>query len=175
MLDSFPDVVFSLLAVIGSLGVISIRGSVIGQATAWVLAAVGCAGSFASASAPLLAGLFLLSVLAMSSGLLFLAALRAPIPKEEFAKLSTSRVVIRFLSSVAVCVGVVLLVEERLHIVSWAAVSRGPASFSPDLIRGQTLASWLLGSGPSTVLACGLLLLIAVLVPLVLSSKEERE
>ena len=175
MADLLFDVLWGLAAVSGSLGVMLIRGSLVTQATLWAIAGFGCAGAFAAAAAPVVAALFFLSVLVMSGGLLLLVDSESQVAEADKAKRSTSRLIIRFLSAVAVWVGVVLWVQETSRTVSWLGVSSPLSTYPTGLVGGEVLASWFLGSAPSTAVACGLLGLVAILAPLVLSSKEESE
>lgn len=175
MADLLFDVFWGLAAVSGSLGVMFVRRSVATQSTLWALAAFGCAGAFAAAAAPLVAALFFLSALVMSCGVLLLVEFESEIADADRVRLSTARLVIRFLSAVAVWVGFVLWVQESPGTVSWLGASSPLSTYSPDLIDGEALASWFLGSVPSTAFACGLMCLVAILAPRVLSSKEELE
>ena len=175
MTDLLFDVLCGLLAVSGSLGVMCVRRSVVAQTALWALAAFGCAGAFAAAAAPVVAALFLFSVLAMCGGALLLVDSESQFAEADLVKLSTSRVVIRFLSAVAVWVGVVLWAQEHLRAVSWLEFSSALSTNPPELTRGEALAGWFLGSAPSTALACGSLCLVAILAPFVLLSKEEVE
>jgi len=173
--DLLSLVFWGFAAVSGSLGVMLIRGSLVTQATLWAIAAFGCAGAFAAAAAPLVAALLFLSVLAMSGGLLLLVDSERQIAEADREKRSTSRLIIRFLSAVVVWVGVVFWVQESPGTVSWFEASSPLSTYPTGLVGGEVLANWFLGSAPSTTLACGLLCLVAILAPRVLSSKEESE